>query len=117
MHPDQGDARIEVDTDAHPIVAGVADFKVHDERYSWMRISPEVRGLAWHEHDGSRHPLLWTHDYGGARVVYDALGHDERSYRSAPRRALVSRAARWLLGDLSGTAPRGAAGLCGRDDT
>jgi len=32
--------------------------------------------------------------------VYDALGHDERSYLSAPRRALVSRAARWLLGDL-----------------
>jgi len=89
-----------VDTDAHPIVAGVADFEVHDERYSWMRISPEVRGLAWHEHDGERHPLLWTHDHGGTRVVYDALGHDERSYRSAPRRTLVSRAALWLLGRL-----------------
>jgi type 1 glutamine amidotransferase len=100
MHPDLGDASIEVDTDAHPIVAGVADFEVHDERYSWMRTSPEVRGLAWHEHDGARHPLLWTHHYGGARVVYDALGHDERSYRSAPRRTLVSRAALWLLGRL-----------------
>ena len=100
MHPDQGDACIEVDTDAHPIVAGVADFEVHDERYSWMRISPEVRELAWHEHDGARHPLLWTHHYGAARVVYDALGHDERSYRSVPRRTLVSRAALWLLGEL-----------------
>jgi uncharacterized protein len=100
MHPDLGDASIEVDTDTHPIVAGVADFEVHDERYSWMRVSPEVSGLAWHEHDGGRHPLLWTHEYGSARVVYDALGHDERSYLSAPRRTLVSRSARWLLGDL-----------------
>ena len=100
MHPDLGDAAIEVDTDAHPIVAGIADFEVFDERYSWMRVSPQVRGLAWHQHGGTRHPLLWTHEYGGARVVYDALGHDERSYLSAPRRMLVSRAARWLLGDL-----------------
>ena len=111
MHPDQGDARIEVDTDAHPIVAGVADFEVYDERYSWMRVSPEVRGLAWHEHDGARHPLLWTHDYGGARVVYDALGHDERSYRSAPRSdAGVASGAMAARGPL-GTAPRGAAGV------
>ena len=100
MHPELGEARIEVDTDAHPIVAGVADFEVYDERYSWMRISPEVRALAWHEHDEARHPLLWTHEYGSARVVYDALGHDERSYQSAARRTLVSRAALWLLGDL-----------------
>ena len=100
MHPDQGEARVEVDTDAHPIVAGVADFDVYDERYSWMRVSPEVRALAWHGHGGARHPLLWTHDHHGARVVYDALGHDERSYQSASRRTLVSRAARWLLGDL-----------------
>ena len=100
MHPDQDDAHIEVDTDAHPIVAGIADFVVYDERYSWMRVSPQVQGLAWHEHAGTRHPLLWTREYGSARVVYDALGHDERSYLSAPRRALVSRAARWLLGDL-----------------
>lgn len=100
MHPDLGEARIEVDTDAHPIVAGVAAFEVTDERYSWMRVSPEVRELAWHEHGGARHPLLWTHEYDGARVVYDALGHDERSYRSAPARMLVSRAARWLLGEL-----------------
>ncbi len=100
MHPELGVAHIEVDTDAHLIVAGIAGFEVHDERYSWMRVSPRVRGLAWHDHGGTRHPLLWTHEYGSARVVYDALGHDERSYESTPRRALVSRSARWLLGDL-----------------
>ncbi|MFL6151963.1 MAG: ThuA domain-containing protein [Ornithinibacter sp.] len=100
MHPDLGDASIEVDTDAHPIVTGIPAFEVVDERYSWLRVSADVRALAWHDHGGTRHPLLWTHEYGGARVVYDALGHDERSYRSAARRSLVARAARWLVADL-----------------
>jgi hypothetical protein len=100
MHPDYGPAHIEVDTDAHPIVAGVRDFEVDDERYSWMRVAPTVRGLAWQEHEGVRHPLLWTHAFRDARVVYDALGHDEASYRSAPRRTILERSALWLLGEL-----------------
>lgn len=100
MHPEYGRAHIHVDTDAHPIVAGIHDFDVDDERYSWMRVDPGVRGLVWQEHEGVRHPLLWTHRFGTAPVVYDALGHDERSYESGPRRELLARSARWLLGRL-----------------
>ena len=102
MHPDYDRAHIHVETDSHPIVAGIGDFDTDDERYSWMRVDPAVRGLAWQEHDGVRHPLLWTHAYGGARVVYDALGHDAASYDSPEPRALVARSARWLLGQLPG---------------
>ena len=61
--------------------------------------------------NGARHRLLWTHDHGGTRVVYDALGHDERSYRSAPRRTLVSRAALWLLGRSRGGSARSGRAL------
>lgn len=99
MHPDYGRASIRVETDAHPIVEGIDDFTVDDERYSWLRVAPDVRALAWHEHDGERHPLLWARSVGAARVVYDALGHDEQSYRSDPARELVLRSARWLLGE------------------
>jgi hypothetical protein len=100
MHPDQDLARVEVATDAHPIVAGVVDFTVFDERYSYLRLGSDIEQLAWHEHDGLRHPLLWVHSYGPARVVYDALGHDGRSYESAEHRMLVARSAQWLLGEL-----------------
>jgi type 1 glutamine amidotransferase len=100
MHPDYGRAHIHVETDAHPIVAGVHDFDVDDERYAFLRVAPGVRGLAWHDHDGARHPLLWTHRSGTARVVYDALGHDAASYDSPERRELLARSAHWLLGDL-----------------
>jgi len=97
MHPDQGLASIRVDTDAHPIVAGVHDFTVWDERYTHLRLAPDVRGLAWHEHEGAEHPLLWAREYHGARVVYDALGHDAASYESPEHRAILAQAADWLL--------------------
>jgi hypothetical protein len=100
MHPDYGPASISVETDAHPIVEGIHDFFTDDERYSWLRLAPDVQVLAWHEHDGERHPLLWARMAGSARIVYDALGHDEQSYASGPAREIVLRSARWLLGEL-----------------
>ena len=50
-----------------------------------------------HEYEGRRHPLLLTHGTGTSRAVYDALGHDVRAYASAAHRALLMRAANWLL--------------------
>jgi type 1 glutamine amidotransferase len=99
MHPPYSRAHIEVATDAHPVTAGIGDFDVDDERYSFMRVSPESQRLAWHDLDGARHPLLWTHEYGNARIVYDALGHDAASYDAPEHRAIVTQAAAWLLGE------------------
>lgn len=97
MHPPYSRAEVEVATDAHDIVAGIHDFEVDDERYTFMRVSPDVTQLAWHKHEGRRHPLLWTHEYGASRVVYDALGHDAASYDAPEHRAIVANAAAWLL--------------------
>lgn len=97
MHPDYSLARIHVYPDRHPIVAGLTDFEVEDERYTSLRTAPDLVPLATHEHDGGEHPLLWARCYGDARVVYDALGHDEASYESDTHRAILAAAARWLL--------------------
>ena len=97
MHPEYSRARIHVYPDRHPIVAGLGDFEVDDERYTYLRTAPDLVPLATHEHDGAEFPLLWARSYGDARVVYDALGHDEASYDSATHRAIVAAAARWLL--------------------
>jgi type 1 glutamine amidotransferase len=99
MHPPYSLAHVEVATDAHPVVAGIRDFELNDERYSKLRVSPDAQELAWHRLDGARHPLLWVHRYAGARVVYDALGHDGASYDSPEHRAIVANAAAWLLSD------------------
>ncbi|NNC13886.1 ThuA domain-containing protein [Planctomonas sp. JC2975] len=99
MHPPYSRAHIEVATDAHPATAGIHDFDVDDERYTYLRVSPEVTELAWHELDGSREPVLWTIERGASRVAYDALGHDAASYDAPEHRAILAQTAAWLLGD------------------
>jgi uncharacterized protein len=98
MHPPWGPSGIEVATDAHPLTTGVSGFTVQDERYSFLRVNPDVLAVAWHRHDDVRHPLVWTHRAGRARVVYDALGHDARSFDSPEHCRLVRNAASWLTG-------------------
>jgi type 1 glutamine amidotransferase len=94
-HPPLGEAHLELAP--HPITTGLEGVTVVDERYTELRLAPAVTVLAWHEEGGARHPLAWTHEAHGVRVVYDALGHDARSYDSADRRELLAREVRWLL--------------------
>ena len=60
-------------------------------------MATDVVPLLSHHHDDGEYPLLWARQYGNARVVYDALGHDLRSYRSAEHRRVLSNAIDWLL--------------------
>jgi uncharacterized protein len=107
MHPDYGLSRIHVYPGRHPIAATAGDFELYDERYSYLKVADDVVPLATHMHDGIEHPILWARAWdaaesAGARVVYDALGHDGRSYDSPVHREILARAARWLAGDLAG---------------
>lgn len=96
MHPPRGRAYVHVHPARHAIVSGLDDFELEDERYSDLRVADDVSSLAEHEHEGRMHPLLWTHRFGDARVVYDALGHDAASFQSATHRRILHRAVRWL---------------------
>lgn len=97
MHPPKGDAEIEIRSLGHPVTNGVRDFTLTDERYSYLRVSEAAEILATHWHDDIEHPVVWAHEWHGARVVYDGLGHDAESYESEDHRRLVSNAAAWLL--------------------
>lgn len=99
FHPDYGPSHVEVVDQRHPISAGIGAFELVDERYTALRVSPEVHVLAQHELEGIAHPLLWTHRYGGSLVVYDALGHDAASFESAEHCELIRRAATWLIAE------------------
>ena len=48
------------------------------------------------DHEGAAHPVVWVAP-GPGRIVYDALGHDVRSYDSPSRVDLFRREVRWLL--------------------
>lgn len=94
-HPPIGDARVHI-VGTHAIAEGLEDFTVVDERYSGLRLDGVIEPVAEHEEDGMRHPLVWARELGRSRIVYDALGHDVRSYDSAEHRELLTRALQWL---------------------
>ena len=126
MHPEYGPSRIHVRSGQNAIVGNVSDFTLTDERYSYLRVADDVVILATHSHDSIEHPILWAHNYelpareqtttdtdastsrGGpadiprARIVYDALGHDERSYESPEHREIIAASVRWLAGEMAG---------------
>jgi type 1 glutamine amidotransferase len=83
----------------HPIVDGVAPFTVMDERYCDLAIDPSSRMLLRSPGDDGGQPVLWVHEAGPSRVVYDALGHDERSLAAIEHATLLRRAARWAVGE------------------
>ena len=94
-HPPIGEARVHI-VGTHVIADGLRDFTVLDERYSGLRLDGVIERIAEHEEDGMRHPIIWARELGRSRIVYDALGHDARSYESAEHRELLTRALQWL---------------------
>jgi hypothetical protein len=100
MHPPQDLALIRIRSDSHPIVAGMADFEIFDERYSYLQTSPDIEVLCDHDYEGLKHPVVWARQTRHARVVYDGLGHDARSYDNKCHVELVERSVQWLLREL-----------------
>lgn len=93
-HPPIGEARVQLE--GHDLVEGLDEVRVVDERYTGLRVAADATVFAWHEEDGTRQPIAWTRS-PHARVVCDTLGHDERSYASESRRALLRAEVRWLV--------------------
>lgn len=94
-HPEIGEALVHVGGN-HLIADDLGDFTLVDERYTGLRIEGVIEPIAEHEEGGMRHPLIWARELGRSRLVYDALGHDTRSYDSTEHRELLGRALDWL---------------------
>lgn len=97
FHPPQGPGTVRLAGD-HAIAAevGASTIAVVDEFYTALAID-DVDVIGWHEHEGVEHPIAWSHGYGHARVVYDALGHDGTAFGSRGRQALLRAELAWLL--------------------
>jgi uncharacterized protein len=98
MHPPIAHAHVDVRTDTHPIVAGLIDFDIYDEMYSYLDLRPGNAVLATHRYEERDHPLAWARESGSRRAVYDALGHGVRAYDSPQRTRLLQREALWVTG-------------------
>lgn len=100
-HPPLGAATVAVRDRTHPLVAGIEDFEVVDEIYGFLDYEPDIEPLVTSAHGGADHPLLWAREVGGGRVVYDALGHDDRSFAAPEHREIIRRSALWATETLA----------------
>ena len=82
----------------HPITKGVGAFRIWDETYKGLWISPKVKVLLETDHPLSDKPVAWIGPYEKARVVYIQLGHDRNANLNPNYQRLVRNAIMWAAG-------------------
>jgi type 1 glutamine amidotransferase len=95
----------------HPVTRGLAPFRILDETYKGMWISPEVAILLTTDNPTSDGPVAWIGPYAEARVVFIQLGHGREAHLHPAFRCLVRNATFWAAG-RSLAPPGGTAGSC-----
>jgi type 1 glutamine amidotransferase len=85
----------------HPITKGIKPFRIWDETYKGLWISPKVKTLLETDHPNSDGPLAWISPYQKSRVVYLQLGHDRNAHLNPEYRRLVRNAILWSGGRLN----------------
>jgi len=79
----------------HPITRGIAPFRIWDETYKGLWISPRVEVILRTDHPTSDGPVGWIGPTRAARVVYLQLGHDRNAHLNPTYRKLVRNAILW----------------------
>lgn len=99
MHPPLSDATFTPvpGAEADPLLAGLDQVSVRDERYSKLIFGDDVDLVLQHELDGEPQPVVWRRREPGLQVIVDTLGHDAQSYRSPSRRRLLGNELAALL--------------------
>ncbi len=86
----------------HPILKGIPDdWKTPmDELYVIEKLWPNARALATSrsEKDGKDYPVIWTNQYGKARVFGTTYGHSDDTFRDVVFLDYVSRGVLWAAG-------------------
>ena len=89
---------------AHPIVKSMpADWKTPmDELYVIEKLWPNAKALATSvsEQDGETYPVIWTNQYGQARVFGTTYGHSDDTFRDPVFLDYLSRGVLWAAGRL-----------------
>ena len=97
-HPPYGPVRAAVVGD-HPVVAGLADtIELHDEVYGDLAVRDDVDVLATARRDplDDDQPVMWAHQYGRGRVVFNAFGHDADSIAHPHNARVLTQALAWI---------------------
>lgn len=96
------DYTVNIINHAHPITAGLSNFRMHSEQY-YMHVDPANQVLATTtfsgEHcawiDGTVMPVVWTRTWGQGRVAYSSLGHVVDDFNVPEAREITRRSLLW----------------------
>ena len=104
-HDHQSKYPVKLVEPSHPILKGItADWvTAMDELYVIDKLWPNAKSLATSvsERDGKTYPVIWTNQYGKARVFGTTYGHSDDSWRDENFLKLVSQGTLWAAGRLS----------------
>lgn len=84
----------------HPITRGLKPFRILDETYKDVWISPRVTPLLKSDHPTSNETVGWISAYDKSRVVYIQLGHDRNANLNPNYQRLVRNAIQWTANKL-----------------
>jgi type 1 glutamine amidotransferase len=84
----------------HPITRDIGAFRIWDETYKDLYISPKVKVLLRTDHPTSDGPVAWIGPSEKSRVVYIQLGHDRNANLNPKYQHLVRNAIKWAAGKL-----------------
>jgi type 1 glutamine amidotransferase len=79
----------------HPITKDLAAFRIWDETYKDLWISPKVKVLLKTDNPTSDGPVAWIGPHQKSRVVYIQLGHDRNANLNPNWQKLVRNAIFW----------------------
>lgn len=103
-HDHQSKYPVKLTVPDHPILKGVATNWITpmDELYIIEKVWPNTKSLATSasERDGKTYPVIWTNQYGKARVFGTTYGHSDDMWRDENFLKLVSRGTLWAAGRL-----------------
>ncbi|OGJ90815.1 MAG: hypothetical protein A2350_07215 [Candidatus Raymondbacteria bacterium RifOxyB12_full_50_8] len=81
---------------AHAITKGLEDFVMYDELYMYSKMCSPFTTLVEADWEKRRHPIMWVKSYKNARICYNALGHEEKSFQNRGFQTLIQRSALWI---------------------
>jgi type 1 glutamine amidotransferase len=84
----------------HPITDGLTPFRISDETYKGLLISPNIQPLLFTDNSTSDHTVAWVGPCTTSKVVFIQLGHDHTPFRHPAYRALVHNSILWTAGKL-----------------
>ncbi|HEX4084501.1 MAG TPA: ThuA domain-containing protein [Chthoniobacteraceae bacterium] len=103
------DYTVRITDPAHPITAGLGDFRIRSEQY-YLHTDPGNQVLATTTFSGIEGdvpwiagtvmPVVWTRMWGKGRVFYSSLGHQAAEFAVPETRAITERGLLWAAGIL-----------------